>query len=236
MLAENMPEYSPSSHPVKEMFGSIAKRYDLTNTALSLGLHHAWKRKLIAMTKGGAHLKVLDLCTGTGDLLPLLERKFGTVVGADFCVPMLKVAGERFNSRGQRFELREADAMSLPFDDRSFDAVTVSFGVRNFKELERGLLEIRRVLKPGGELLILEFGQPQGWFFGSLFKFYSKYIMPIVGGVLTGNKEAYEYLPETSKAFPCNSSFAKILSAQGFKNAMIKPCTFGIAYAYKAEK
>ena len=231
-----MTEYSPASHPVKEMFGSIAKRYDLTNTALSMGLHHAWKRKLIRMAKGGADLKVLDLCTGTGDLLPILETKFGTVVGADFCAPMLQVAEKRFNSRIKRFELKEADAMALPFSDGSFDAVTCSFGVRNFKDLSQGLSEIERILKPGGEILVLEFGQPQGLIFGSLFKFYSKYIMPIIGGLLTGNRQAYEYLPETSKAFPCNYEFVNILSAQGFKNAIIKPCTFGIAYAYKGVK
>lgn len=231
-----MSQYSPTSHPVKEMFGSIAKKYDLTNTALSMGMHHLWKNKLIGMAKGGSDKKVLDLCTGTGDLLPILEKKFGTVVGADFCKPMLDVADRRFNSERSRFELREADAMSLPFEAESFDAVTVSFGVRNFKELDQGLKEISRVLKPSGELLILEFGQPKGFIFGSLFKFYSKYIMPLIGGFLTGNRQAYEYLPETSKAFPCDQDFGRILEAHGFKNITIKPCNFGIAYAYKSQK
>lgn len=227
-----MTEYSPASHPVRDMFGSIAGRYDITNTALSMGMHHLWKRSLIGMTNGGAFKVALDLCTGTGDLLPLLEKKFGQVVGADFCAPMLKVAAERFNSNAKRFELVEADAMSLPFADNTFDTVTVSFGVRNFRDMQAGLREIKRVLKKDGEVLILEFGQPKGFIFGPLFRFYSKYIIPIIGGILTGNREAYTYLPETSKNFPCGKEFVEALRDSGFDNIIAKPCSFGISYIY----
>ncbi len=231
-----MTEYSPASHPVREMFGSIAEKYDITNTALSMGMHHLWKRGLIGMSSGGVSKVALDLCTGTGDLLPRLEKKFGKVVGADFCGPMLKVAAERFNGESKRFELVEADAMALPFPDQTFDTVTVSFGVRNFRDLKVGLIEIKRVLKKEGEVLILEFGQPSGFIFGPLFRFYSKYIIPLIGGALTGNKQAYTYLPETSKNFPCGQQFAEVLTGVGFTTVSVRPCSFGIAYIYKAKK
>ena len=231
-----MTTYSPETVEVQEMFGAIASKYDITNTVLSFGMHHLWKKRLVRMSPQSRDLKGLDLCTGTGDMLPLLSEKLGSVVGADFCEPMLEVGRKKFKAEGRHFDLIQADAHDLPFPDQSFDVVSVSFGVRNFRDLRKGLSEIFRVLKPSGTLLILEFGQPQGFFFGPLYRFYSKYIIPLIGGLLTGSRHAYTYLPEPSKNFPCGPRLCTILNELGFATSSCSPLTFGIAYIYSATK
>ena len=231
-----MTKYSPASVEVKDMFGTIAPKYDLTNTVLSFGMHHLWKQRLVQSLPESHDKRVLDLCTGTGDLLPLLSNRFGSVVGADFCLEMLEVGRKKFEVLGTPFELVQADALNLPFEDTSFDIVSVSFGVRNFKDLNKGLSEILRVLRPGGSILILEFGQPNGLLFGPLYRFYSKYVIPLIGGVLTGNRYAYKYLPETSKNFPAGEKFLSTLKQIGFFNPTSTKLTFGIAQIYKASK
>ena len=216
---------------VQEMFGSIAPRYDITNTVLSGGIHHLWKN-LVARSVPHCD-RGLDLCTGTGDLLPKLSSKWKSVVGADFCYPMLKVANDRgFNK--DNFTLYQADALSLPFRDKSFGAVTVAFGIRNLENLEKGLAEIHRVLTKNGTLVILEFGQPSNAAWGSVYNTYSKYVMPIIGSVLTGNRSAYEYLPETAKEFPSGNKFKEILEKVGYTSVKVKSLTGGIAYLYTA--
>jgi demethylmenaquinone methyltransferase/2-methoxy-6-polyprenyl-1,4-benzoquinol methylase len=209
------------------MFSSIACRYDLANTVLSMGIHHLWKRSIAqAVPKNSA---VLDLCTGTGDLLPLLKKRAGTVIGADFCFPMLEIASKR-----SKIPLCQADALNLPFTDAQFDAVTVAFGIRNLEDRAKGLSEIYRVLRPGGILLILEFGQPTIPVWSELYIFYSKFIMPLIGSALTGNKFAYEYLPETSKAFPSRELFSAELKESGYTNISYRSFSGGIAYLYTA--
>ncbi|MCB9030280.1 MAG: bifunctional demethylmenaquinone methyltransferase/2-methoxy-6-polyprenyl-1,4-benzoquinol methylase UbiE [Deltaproteobacteria bacterium] len=227
--------YSPKLVSVSQMFSTIAGRYDLTNTVLSGGMHHIWKRNLVKMIPKDGSSTILDLCTGTGDLLVPLAKRSGTVCGADFCVPMLEQASPKVDRR-TNISIIQADAHKLPFEDGAFDAVTVSFGVRNFKDLEQGLSEIFRILKKNGEIIILEFGQPQNRFFRAFYDFYSAWIMPLIGGILTGNKEAYRYLPSTSKNFPCGQEFCQKLTQIGFKNPKYKLQTFGIAYLYSAEK
>ena len=227
--------YRTVARDVRQMFGSIAARYDLTNTVLSFGTHHIWKRHFIAQLASNAGGTVVDLCTGTGDLVPLIARRWGgRVIGADFCLPMLEVAERRFHNRP--FLFLQGDALRLPLGNETVDSVTVSFGVRNFEDLESGLREIARILKPGGKLLILEFGQPAFRPFARLYQFYSRYLMPIIGGVLTGNREAYAYLPETASRFPCGEKFAERLSVAGYSVERIIPYTFGIAYGYIATK
>jgi demethylmenaquinone methyltransferase/2-methoxy-6-polyprenyl-1,4-benzoquinol methylase len=224
---------TPIGTKVKSMFASIAHRYDVTNTVLSLGIHHLWKRHFIASLKTKDSPRIMDLACGTGDLVPLLKRTHGGLVtGVDFCEPMLEVARVRF----PEFEFLQGDALNLNFADDQFDIITISFGVRNFENLEHGLTEVYRVLKPGGQIAVLEFGQPDGILFGPLYRFYSKYIMPIIGGVLTGNKNAYQYLPETAAAFPCGDAFLRILSRIGFKDVSLIRYTFGIAFGYKGIK
>lgn len=219
---------------VQRMFAEIAPRYDMANTVLSFGIHHLWRKALINMLPEASNKKVLDLCTGTGDLLPLLNKRFGNAVGADFCLPMLEQANEKKLSA--RFDLIQADALNLPFAESSFDIVSVAFGVRNFENLEKGLSEVYRVLKPGGSALILEFGQPKNRLFSALYNFYSKHFMPLLGGLISGNRTAYEYLPETAAAFPCRENFEAVLRKAGFTSTKYKTLTFGIAYAYCAEK
>lgn len=227
--------YSGAAADVNAMFGSIAGRYDLTNTVLSFGTHHLWRRTLLGLTPPDPKARALDLCTGTADLVPPLKRRFGPVTGADFCLPMLQV-GQRKLAPGARERLVQSDALNLPFADGSFDVVTVAFGVRNFENLEKGLSEIRRVLAPGGRLLVLEFGQPDGAIFGPLFKLYSDHIMPLIGGLLTGNRAAYQYLPRTAGSFPCREAFMQILSDCGYAPKRCRALTFGIAFAYLAER
>ncbi len=219
---------------VQKMFASIAPRYDLANSVLSFGIHHIWRYTLTHMLPASKDKLVLDLCTGTGDLLPLLRKRFGTVIGADFCLPMLENAEKKFPNN--EYRLIQADALNMPFPDASFDIVSVAFGVRNFEQLEKGLLEISRILKPDGKLLVLEFGQPQNKIFAALYNFYSKHLMPLIGGLISGNKEAYQYLPQTAASFPCAGAFESILKTCGFSGAKTRPLTFGIAYAYLADK
>jgi demethylmenaquinone methyltransferase/2-methoxy-6-polyprenyl-1,4-benzoquinol methylase len=216
------------------MFSSIANRYDLGNTVLSMGIHHLWRKTLldlVALEKGEY---ALDLCTGTGDLLPGLEKQFPKVTGADFCQPMLELA--KVKNPSEKRHLVQADALNLPFADNTFDLVTVSFGVRNFADLQKGLSEIYRVLKPKGRIIVLEFGQPQVPIFSILYKWYSKNIMPLIGGAVTGNKSAYTYLPETAKNFPCSIDFENELQRAKFFPEVTKPLTFGIAFLYQARK
>lgn len=220
---------------VQAMFASIARRYDLGNTVLSFGIHHIWRAMLLKQAAREPGECALDLCTGTGDLLPGLERQFNEVIGADFCQPMLELARSKAGGSAKR-KLVQADALNLPFENDSFDLVTVSFGVRNFENLQKGLQEIQRVLKPGGRLIVLEFGQPTLPIFGALYQWYSKRIMPIIGGLVTGNKEAYMYLPETAKNFPCGEKFEEQLKQAALRPELTRALTFGIAYLYQGRK
>ena len=231
------PEFKPDGQRVNGMFSSIAARYDLANSVLSFGIHHGWRRRLLSLVESNPRAVVLDLCTGTGDLLPLLRRRFGSVVGADFCRPMLMqgVRKELVRS-GAGAGLVQADGLRLPFADRSFDIVTVAFGVRNFEDLERGLSEIYRVLKPGGDALILEFGQPTIPLWSSLFSAYSRWVMPSIGAMLTGNRHAYTYLPQTARNFPCREEFCARLRRAGFDRATFRSLSGGVAYAYRASR
>lgn len=222
---------------VQAMFGSIARRYDLANSVLSLGIHHSWRRKLVRLLPERRGGLVLDLCSGTGDLIPLLEARFGTVIGGDFCYPMLHSGRAKFAAAGKTIpRFIQSDALQLPFPDRSFDIVSVAFGVRNFENTRAGLKEILRVLKPDGRLLVLEFGQPRSPVFGALYRFYSRFVMPLIGGVLTGNRQAYTYLPQTAAAFPCGVEFARLLEEVGFVAPVYRPLTLGIAFAYSAAR
>ncbi len=231
--------YATTREDVQRMFGSIAPRYDLANSVLSFGVHHFWRRALLGLvkwdlpTRADGSVAVCDLCTGTGDLLPLLKRRFGRAIGVDFCLPMLQ-AGK--SAALKQFSLIQGDGLKLPFANNSLSLVTVAFGVRNFESLSTGLEEIRRVLLPGGTLLVLEFGQPYWKPFGLIFQWYSKYLMPIIGGILTGDGAAYRYLPETASRFPCGKSFEKILRDSGYGEVRSAALTFGIAYRYVARK
>ena len=176
------------------MFASIAGRYDVTNSVLSLGIHHIWRNKAVRVSgaKKGDH--VLDCATGTGDLAITLKKKVGDsgyVKGTDFCQEMIDPAPAKASKKGLVIDFEVADAMNLPYADKEFDISSISFGIRNVDDPLICLREMARVVKPGGRVVVLEFGQPKGvmsW----PYRFYSKYIIPFIGGLLTGNRDAYQ--------------------------------------------
>ena len=233
-----MTELSKESAKIQGMFGSIAPRYDLANSVLSMGIHHLWRRQLLGTLKGLELKEIMDLCTGTGDLLSGLRRlsSKANLVGADFSKEMLEQASLRADVQNSSAKLTIADALNLPFEDNTFDLITVSFGVRNFEDLNKGLTEIHRVLSTGGQIRILEFGQPNGVIWPALYNFYSKHIMPIIGGIVTGNKEAYSYLPSSAAQFPCKEKFLEALTRAGFSESSYSTMTSGIAYLYSGSK
>jgi demethylmenaquinone methyltransferase / 2-methoxy-6-polyprenyl-1,4-benzoquinol methylase len=227
------------SEQVREMFSSIAPRYDVTNVVLSLGIDRLWRR--VAVRESGARegARVLDCATGTGDLALALRRAVGpsgSVVGMDFCAPMLEPAREKARRAGfEDIRFEEGDALALPYPASSFDVATIAFGIRNVDDPVRCLQEMARVVRPGGRVVVLEFGQPRG-LWGALYRFYSRALMPAVGGLLTGNKSAYAYLPRTAAAFPAGGRFLSLMDEAGsFSARRAKSLSGGIAFVYVGE-
>jgi demethylmenaquinone methyltransferase / 2-methoxy-6-polyprenyl-1,4-benzoquinol methylase len=220
-----------TSRWVRGMFGRIAGRYDLLNHLLSFNLDRRWRARAVermadALGRPGA--RVLDLCCGTGDLLLALEARRGSaVLGSDFCHPMLLEAQRKISARGMRSPLFEADALALPLRADSLDLITVAFGFRNLANYRSGLKELARVLRPGGVLAILEFSQPANRAFGTLYRFFSRRVLPWVGGIVSGSREAYSYLPESIQKFPGAQELADHMRAAGFKSVEFEPLTFG---------
>jgi demethylmenaquinone methyltransferase/2-methoxy-6-polyprenyl-1,4-benzoquinol methylase len=223
------------STEVRQMFSSIATRYDVTNEVLSFGVHRLWRRTAVRLSGAKEGSAILDCATGTGDLALAFKRKVGPtgrVVGTDFCPEMLESAPSKATKAGLRVEFQVADALALPFADDSFDVASIAFGIRNVDDPVKCLKEMARVVRPGGRVVVLEFGQPTGAF-GALFRFYSKTVMPAVGGLLTGNRAAYEYLPRTSAAFPSGDRFLALMEQSGaYSERSAHPLTFGTAYVY----
>jgi demethylmenaquinone methyltransferase / 2-methoxy-6-polyprenyl-1,4-benzoquinol methylase len=223
------------SEKVRSMFASIASRYDITNSVLSLGIHHRWRKKAVRLSgaRNGHH--VLDCATGTGDLAIAFKKKVGAsgyVLGTDFCQEMIDPAPGKATRKGLVIDFEVADAMALPYEDNRFDIASISFGIRNVDDPEVSLREMARVVKPGGRVVVLEFGQPSG-IMAFPYTFYSKYIIPVVGGLLTGNRDAYQYLPETSAAFPAAERFTDMMARTGrFKSQEFHKLNGGIAYIY----
>lgn len=224
---------------VQEMFNGIAPKYDLLNHLLSLGIDKAWRRKAMRELERGAKDRVLDVACGTGDFsIEALRHGVRQVVGVDISENMLAVAREKARDKGleEQLEFLYGDSEQLTFPDENFDAVTVAFGVRNFEHLERGLREMCRVLRPGGRVVILEFSTPDRFPMKQLYRFYFKHILPRVGGLVSGDRGAYEYLPASVFAFPQGDRFLDIMRACGFRDVRRHPLTFGIATLYTGEK
>jgi demethylmenaquinone methyltransferase/2-methoxy-6-polyprenyl-1,4-benzoquinol methylase len=223
------------SAEVQRMFASIASRYDATNEVLSLGVHRGWRRKAVRLSGVRGGEKVIDCATGTGDLAIAFKRAVGAageVVGTDFCAEMLAAAPGKAERAGERVTFAVADALALPYANASFDVASIAFGIRNVDDPLKCLRELARVVKPGGRVVVLEFGQPRG-VFGALFRFYSRAVMPAIGGLLTGNRAAYEYLPRTAAAFPAGEKFVALMGeARCFAERAAHPLTFGTAFVY----
>jgi len=223
------------STQVRDMFASIAGRYDAANQVLSLGVHRGWRREAVRLSGAGPGDRVLDCATGTGDLALSFKRAVGPaglVVGTDFCAQMLAPAPGKARKAGLEVRFEVADALGLPFGDGSFDIASIGFGIRNVDDPVACLREMARVVRPGGRVVVLEFGQPRGAF-GALFRLYSRSVMPAIGGVLTGNRAAYEYLPRTAAAFPAGERFLALMDEAGrFASRSAHPLLAGTAYVY----
>jgi len=225
---------------VREMFDKISRRYDLLNRLLSAGIDQRWRKTLIRHMRRQHPERILDIATGTADL-PLMQARHlrpRKITGLDISEGMLEMARKKIRKAGLEnlVELVQGDAENLPFPDASFDAVSVAFGVRNFENLERGLRETARVLKPGGHMYILEFSQPEHTPFKQLYGFYSRRILPFIGKLISGDASAYTYLPESIAAFPYGEKMKKLIRQNGFAQAEAYPLTFGIATLYVAKK
>jgi len=214
------------------MFTGIAPRYDLLNHLLSAGIDRRW-RKLVARRLEiavGRGARVLDVACGTGDLsLALAESCGAVVVGLDFCRPMLDIARRKSVSTGRAIPFVEGDALSLPFSDGEFDAATIAFGLRNLANVEGGLKELWRVTRPGGSVFVLEFSQPVVPGFRGLFNFYFTRVLPRVGGLVSGSRGAYEYLPDSVTRFPDQERLAGMMRSVRFERVEYKNLTGGIA-------
>jgi demethylmenaquinone methyltransferase/2-methoxy-6-polyprenyl-1,4-benzoquinol methylase len=232
-------EKSAKKHQVAKMFDNISHRYDFLNHFLSLGVDKGWRKKAVQLLRPLQPKVILDVATGTGDFaIQLLRINPDKVTGVDISEGMLHVGRKKIarNGLNGKIELINGDSENLPFEDNKFDAVTVGFGVRNFEDVNKGLREILRVLRPGGMLVVLEFSRPRRFPFKQVYNFYFKFILPKLGRVISHDKAAYTYLPESVEAFPDGADFLAILTNLGFKEPACKPVTFGISTIYSARK
>lgn len=223
------------SEAVHAMFSDIAPRYDVTNSILSMGIHHLWRSATVKASGARVGSHVLDCATGTGDLALAFKRTVGPsgrVLGTDFNADMLSFAPSKARGKGLDVDFEVADAMHLPYDDASFDVASISFGIRNVDDPRTALAEMARVVRPGGRVVVLEFGQPRG-IIGGIYRWYSQHIIPLIGGLLTGNRKAYEYLPTTAAAFPCREEFLNLMRSTGrMDECSYRELTGGIAFLY----
>ena len=213
---------------VREMFAKISPRYDLLNHLLSANIDLRWRRRVVRKLKPllTKDARVLDVGCGTGDLsIELFEKTAAQVTGIDFCRPMLTLA----QAKAPRLAFIEGDALRLPFADASFEGLTIGFALRNLASVEDGLGELLRVLKPNGVVAILEFSQPVGGLFRSLVGFYNRRLLPRIGGLLSGSRGAYEYLPDSISKFPNQETLAGMMRAAGFEDVRFENLSGGIA-------
>lgn len=222
------------------MFARVANKYDKANSVLSMGIHHAWRKKLVQLSEVDHGDAVLDCATGTGDLAIEFKKAVGPegkVIGTDFCPEMMIPAPAKAKSKNLDIEFTQADVMNLQFPDNTFDVVSISFGIRNVADPLKALQEMVRVAKPGGRVMVLEFGQATMPGFAQIFNFYSEKILPVVGGWVTGEKEAYRYLQKSSALFPCRQDFLNLMKkTDAFYSCDYTSLTGGVAYIYRGTK
>ena len=227
---------------IRRMFGAIAPSYDLLNHLLSLNIDRYWRYRTTRLVRPRGDAPILDLCTGTGDLALAYHRAAQgrvAIIGADFCHEMLLRACQKTSKRNASDRVRylEADAQRLPFPDNHFQITTVAFGLRNVTDTDRGLAEMVRVTRPGGQVAILEFSQPRGWLFGRLYRFYFRRVLPRVGQAISRSKDnAYYYLPASVQEFPDGEALAQRLRNHGLTEVRWYTLTLGIATLYVGVK
>src|ERR1035438_280029 len=242
-MKEIITPYSNSGATKKEqvatMFDNIADKYDFLNHFLSFGIDIIWRKKAISLLKPYHPKYILDVATGTGDLaITALSLNPDKIIGIDISEQMIAVGKEKIKQKKltEKIQLLPGDSEKLIFNNESFDAVTVAFGVRNFENLEKGLREIHRVLRPNGVAVILEFSMPMNFPVKQLYSFYFKNILPFIGKIISKDYAAYSYLPSSVMAFPQGKEFVNILKSVGFNTTKFIPVTFGIATIYFAQK
>ncbi len=220
------------------MFSSIARRYDLLNTVLSFGFDKGWRRDATRAAFAGGATRVLDVATGTADLALELKkyRPEAEIIGVDFVEAMLEIGRRKAHEQGLSVRLEQGDGLALPYPNESFGALTVAYGLRNFADIDKGLAEFYRVLKPGGRVVVLEFPPPPEGLFGALFRFYFLQVLPRLGGLVSGRKSAYTYLPDSVLKFPPPPVLAEKLTHTGFSGVRYKLQTFGVSALHTGEK
>jgi len=226
-------------HQVQVMFNDIAGRYDLLNHLLSMGIDRGWRKKLVNLMGEDNPRRILDMATGTADLaIAAVRLNPANITGTDIAEEMLAIGQEKINNLGlgSKITLVKADSENLPFSDNEFDAAMVAFGVRNYENLPKGLSEMCRVIKPGSRAFILEFSKPQKFPVKQLFGFYSRFVLPTIGRLVSKHETAYSYLPESVAAFPQDDKFIKIMLEAGFREARFISLSFGITNLYIGKK
>lgn len=242
MQHDNVTPYQNSEEKNKQvakMFDNISGRYDLLNSLLSLGIHKGWRKKCVKLLSENKPKIILDVATGTGDFaIACTSLKPEKIIGIDISEGMMQVGREKLKQQGlsNLITLKAGNAETTAFPDNTFDAIVVGFGVRNFENLEKGLSNLYRILKPGGKLVVLEFSYPQNFLVKTGYTFYFTYITPFIGRLLSKDPRAYSYLTESVKAFPNNENFTKIMSDCGYKETSFLPLSMGIAAIYSGTK
>ena len=221
----------------REMFDAIAQRYDVLNHLLSGGIDVYWRRRALNSLQLSNQPRILDLATGTADFALAADRlNPARIIGVDVALEMLRLGVRKVEERGATTALMGGDAEYLPFQDASFDVVMGAFGVRNFGHIPSGLAEAHRVLRPGGQILVLDFCEPSTPLFRQLYKFYFHNVLPLIGGLLSGQRQAYAYLPNSVSSFPQGSAFVRLLEDAGFVEASATTLTMGVCSIYRGCK
>jgi len=227
----------PKSEEIKHLFASVAQGYDKANDAMTLGLAHLWRRKLVVWSEAKPGDQVLDCATGTGDLALEFKRVVGAsgrVIGTDFCQEMLELAPPKAQKAGLDIDFQIADAMKLPFADKQFDVCSIAYGIRNVSDPEKALSEMARVVRPGGRVMILETGDSPDHALRPFFDFYFRKVIPRVGGWMTGKRFAYEYLNNSSRGFPSRERFVELMQATGrFESCDFRVLFGGASFLYR---
>ena len=242
-MSKMIKPYKNSSKGKKEqvamIFDNISANYDGLNRVISFGIDISWRKKVVQLVSKNNPKQILDIATGTGDLAIMMSQlNPDKIIGLDISAGMLDVGKRKIANvnLSDKIDMVVGDSENMPFDDNTFDAITVSFGVRNFANLDKGLTEIKRVLKPGGTFVVLETSNPTKFPFKQGYKFYTTYILPFIGKIFSRDKAAYSYLCESANIFPFGEAFNNILQKNGFINTEYRPVTFGVATIYSATK